>query len=235
MKSRRFYKSTRKRRVYTWKRTGQMGMNRMAMRRYRVYKSATTTVTHNFKRTVRIITGASTGTGPGGGTYFGAFSPSLSQLPNVSEFGALFDQYRINFVVYRIIWRSTALSAIETANNQNMGAPYILWTLDRDDVSLPTDPNTIREYATCKEFMFTPDKRVCYIKFKPNTLQQIYQSAIATSYSVNWKRWVDIADGGNTPYYGCKFAIITPNSGSPTYANLFDVEATFYFQTRVPR
>lgn len=190
---------------------------------------------HSFKRSTAIVTGASTGTGIGAGTFFGIFSPQLNQLPNVSEFGALYDQYKINYVVYRIIWRSTGVSTIETRDHQNIGAPYMLWALDRDDSNVPTTITQLREYANCKEFIFTPDKRECYVKFKPSTLTQVYQSNIATSYNIQYGKYLDIADGGATPYYGAKLAIVSPNSGSPDTAQLFDIHCTMYFTMKCPR
>lgn len=189
---------------------------------------------HSFKRHT-YITSASTGTGIGAGTYYGIFSPQLSQLPNNSEFGALYDQYRIIYVIYRISWRSTSVEMTTTADNQAIGAPYCLWTLDRDDSNVPTSLNQLREYANMREHYFSDNKRVLYIKFRPNTLTEHYQSTTYNSYSPSYKRWIDINDGGTTPYYGCKFALVEPNSGSPNRAQQFDIDATFYFQMKNPR
>lgn len=191
---------------------------------------------HNFKRSVLLASGISTGTGLGGGTLLGSIQPTLSQLYNVSEFGALYDQYRINFVVVKIIWRSTSVSMMETQDRPTyIGAPYCIWTLDRDDTNTPTSVNQIREYAQSKQHYFSDAKRVLYIKWKPNTLTDNYQSPVATSYTPKWKQWIDIADGGATAYYGVKYALISPNGGNPNAAAYFDIEATYYFQMRNPR
>jgi len=209
-------------------------LNRKRMRRRApgIGKSMLYSKPHFFKRSV-FLANLQTSTGIGNGTLFGSLTPQLNTLPNVSEFGALYDQYRITKVVYRFSWRATGISAIEAAD-QTMGAPYMLWAQDRDDSGVPTTVNQLREYANCKEHYFNDSKRVCYITLIPNVLAMAYQTLTATSYSPAFNKWIDIGDGGVTPYYGLKYSIITPGT-APTRSNFFDVDATFYFQMKNPR
>lgn len=232
---RSYRRSRRVRRVVALTRTGRV-YRRLLNRPMDINRSMVSYRTvHNFKSNV-LYGNFITTTGVGAtGQYLSALPVHLNDLPNVTAYTGLYDQYRITRVDFRIMHRSTSISIPETGASDFAGMPFMYYFRDLDDSNVPASLNVVREYANAKHFEFTPDRRCCTIRCKPNTLRQVYQSAIATSYEPAFGRWIDIADGGNTVYYTYKFGVQTPTGGNPTTAAFFDIEATYYFQCRQPR
>lgn len=202
-------------------------------------------LTHRYKRrtllygdggavNVLITTGSGLGTG-----YAGiGFNNYLTQIPQYTELTALYDYYKINYVVYKVTWISTNVSAIESADT-SVGAPILYWYIDRDDVSPHASSaaglNEMRAVSSCKRFAFTPDRRQCTIKFKPNTLSTQYVSGLASAYAIDYRKWID-CNNSEIPYWGTKMMFHTPSpTGSPTRANYFEIEATYYMSFKQPR
>lgn len=223
-------RGTRSKRVF--RKNGRRGkrtarINRSIVRNVKNY-------VHSFKRRFEHAHGVATSSTSG--YVLGSFSPNFAQILNGAEFQVLYDQYKINYVNYKIIWRSTSLSMIETRVQHEVGCPYIIWVIDRDDDTTPSSPQAIREYAKSKMYIFDTGKRVMNIGWKPNTLDQLYRSPVTTSYSISFNKWLDMADI-TTPYFGCKWAIICPydNAVGNIDKAIFDIEATFYFQCKNPQ
>lgn len=211
----------------------------------RMVPRAPRSLTYGFKRrTLLFGTGGvvnnliQTSTGVNGGYYSVAFNNYLDQVPEYTEFTALYDYYKISFIVYRVTWLSTNISIVETANNGVLGAPYLYYYIDRDDVSphaaSAAGLNEMRAVQRCKRFTFTPDRRQCTIKFKPSTLAEHYRTVATTGYAVEYNKWLDTAQA-TMPYWGTKFMFYTPSNGSPSVANNFEVEATYYLRFKSPR
>lgn len=170
------------------------------------------------------------------GLAFVGYSFKLSDIPGFSEINSLFDQYRLNCVVIRFIYRGSNQSMIESAVNSGIGLPIMWYVKDDDDDNAPSNINELREYASCKMHCFTSERRVCAIKIKPRVLNEVYKSALTTAYGTGKRSWIDLADSGTTPHYGLKVAIEVPTEGVNNYAiQRFDVETKYYFQTRDPR
>lgn len=217
----------RRRRFARRKRPAYKGL-RMLVPKYRVNR----TLVHAFKRNVIMSPIVTTTTG----TYVGGYSFALANLPNFSDFSGLYDYYRLNMVIMRIIYRGSNLSSMESANNAALGLPYMYYVIDRDDATTPATVDEVREYAAAKMHIFTGEKRACYIKLRPSLLTETYKSALSTSYQVKRASWLDLADSGNTPHYGIKLAIIVPVNSTQAYASQdFDVEVKYYFQMKNPR
>lgn len=163
-------------------------------------------------------------------TYF-----TLANLNSYTDFSNLFDQYRINFIVMRIIWRSTELSQLETQNNSGVGAPYVIHYVDRDDATPPASSaagaNEAREYAKARQWTFDTGKRELVVKLVPNNLTQMYDSSVSTSYTLAFKKWIDMVDT-QMPYYGWKAVFVLPQNTGSTTAAFFDIECTYYIQCR---
>lgn len=198
----------------------------------RSFRRKPSNLVHSFKRNF-VLTPIATGTN---GEALQGYAFRLSSLPNFTDFSSLYDYYRLNYVVMRIMYRGSNLSSMESANNQHLGMPYMYYVIDRDDASAPSSVNEVREYSAARLHMFTAERRCCYIKLRPSILTETYKSAITTSYQVTRRRWLDLADDGNTPHYGVKMAIIVPVDSVQNYAAQdFDVEVRYYFQMKNPR
>lgn len=150
---------------------------------------------------------------------------ALNAVVNSSDFANLYDQYRINYVVLKF-WLKVDPSA-QTAANASY--PRLYWYRDLDDANAPTNLNEIRENGKSRVTVLLPNRPVT-IKFKPNTLQLIYQSAIANQFKPVWGQWLDMTTT-STPHYGIKYAV--DDLTNTNYR--LDIEATYYFQCRQPR
>lgn len=182
-----------------------------------------TPMVHSFKRMARdgITLAGSAAYNP----YTLVFAPNFAQLVNSTDFANLYDQYRINFVVVKF-WLKIDPSA-QTASGASY--PKLYWYRDYDDTTVPTSINEMRENAKCKVVVMNPNRPVT-IKFKPNTLQLIYQSSIANQFKPAFGQWLDMATT-STPHYGFKWAIDDFTNTNYT----LNAEWTYYFQCRQPR
>lgn len=183
-------------------------------------------MTHSFKRWVRdgtTITGNAVHA-----PYLGIRSSNVIQLGNLvnsTDFANLYDQYRINYVVVKF-WLRIDPGA-QTAGTASY--PKLYWYRDYDDATIPASLNEIRENAKCKIAVMNPNRPIT-IKFKPNTLQLLYQSAVANQFKPVFGQWLDMSTT-STGHYGIKYAI--DNLTNTNYS--VDIEDCFYFQCRQPR
>lgn len=167
-----------------------------------------------------------------------AYNFYMSLLPNWGEFAALFDRYRINKVVLRLIPQITS-SVRDYADNANLtGAgtnigrnPRVLSVVDYDDSSVPASANIIREYSKCRVDMVVRQKPIVY-KITPALLTEAYEGVASTAYMPKWKQWVDFADV-DTPHYGLKIWVEDcAGITNATNSQIFKVEGTMYFSCK---
>lgn len=134
-----------------------------------------------------------------GGTQF-----SLSDLPNVSEFTSLFDQYRLTGVAYRwVVNKDPMFSTTGTAATRLY--PRICWVHDYDDSNTPSGLNDLYQYPRMKEFYFSearPQTKWYFIR--PAKANVGYEGTTNSWYSPDWKSYVDMASTG-VPHYGLKY------------------------------
>lgn len=176
-------------------------MRRRGLRRYRrgrggnIARSLVSggTQVHTFKRSLYLSSAISVTTA----NVYGAYAFLLNDLPNASEFTALFDQYRINSIRWRLIPRG---SSAEAGTNNNVGK--IFTVLDYDDNTAPASIDTLMQYPGVKTTRTTSDHtRV----LRPAFATPQYVSAISTAYGAR-RGWLD-CDYTTVPHYGVKYAI----------------------------
>lgn len=165
---------------------------------------------HLFKRTtLTTITQVSNATGLYHyiGDGFNQFK--LSNIPNYTDFTNLFDQYKIVGIKQKFIYSSNSFNqATATYNNQ---MPMLLHVLDFDDGTALTTVNEYNQYDTCR-ISRTDKTFVRY--FKPKVAQATYGSGVFTSYATpNSNPWIDGASI-NVEYYGNKFGMVYPTTGT---------------------
>jgi len=166
-------------------------------------------------------------------TYF-SYIFRFSDLPTVSEFTGLFDQYRILGV--KITFYPYAVNAFVISNTQQtLEIPQLYTVLDYDDATVPTTFTSLDEYKNCKIFQF---RRPYSRYFSPKLLSQSLFTATSGTFgqlSVSPKNWVDMANT-NVNYYGLKGALVLTNSSVlPNPNAVIRVTATYYFQTKYQR
>lgn len=177
---------------------------------------------HSFKRMASVATIAGNVAYT---PYLAAYNVSLNQLINSSDFTALYDHYKINFVVVKFWFRNDP--GAQTASSSTY--PKLYWYRDQDDDTAPGSLNEIRENNRSRVAVMNPNRPVT-IKYKPNTLQVIYDSAVSSNYRPVWNAWLDCAVPA-TKQYGFKWAI---DDFSNTNYRL-DIETTVYFQCKSAR
>lgn len=146
---------------------------------------------------------------------------TLADLPNVSDFTNLFDHYRINKVVMRFWLRiDPGAQAAATASY-----PKHYSVIDYDDTTLLTQAE-MRQHANCRIRVMYPNRPVTIV-FTPATLGLTYLSAVGSTFSPQWKKWVDMANTA-VPHYGLKW-----NVDDLTNTNYkIDVETCFYISVK---
>lgn len=162
---------------------------------------------HYFSRyVIQVDTGTlSTITGSIGATLLAR----LSDVPNSSEYAALFEQYRIIGVQYtfRLMDNPDANNYINSTVFTN-GAnfyPKLWWIQDRDDSTVPT-LISIRERGEAKCAILKPDRFIkVYVKY-PNTLDEIQANLGSTLAQSMRRTWIN-TEVANVPHWGLKVVL----------------------------
>lgn len=206
--SRRSYGRRTRRRVL--KRTGRSGAKTAAR------KNRRGAGIHYFKRNFNF------GDLPGNAVYnpyLAANSFTLGQIPGIGDFTGLFDQYMITYI--KLKFYLTTDPGAQTASTAIM--PRMYWCKDYDDTTAPTSIDILRERNDVRTAVLRPDRPIV-VKLKPSVLQEVYRSAVATTYAPKWKQMIDMTQT-DVPHYGLKYAI--DNFTNTNYA--LRVEGTMWF------
>lgn len=179
--------------------------------------------THDFKQT---IPGAVIYNDPTGTNGFG-FLFMLSQLDQVATFGDLFDQYKINKVVIKLMPRTQNTHAPGTA--VGTCPSYFYSTIDYDDANVPTTLAELREYERCR-VISTTDGKSHSITIKPRIAMAAFSGAF-TSYANKGNQWIDCASTG-VQHYGWKCIFPPAGTGNAVGSVSYDTMLTFYLSFR---
>lgn len=136
----------------------------------------------------------------------------LSDVPNVSEFSNLYDQYKITAIKWKLMPRSSDYAI-------GLTAPRVFSIVDKDDSSPPLNIDEILQYQNVKVTSFGK-WHTRYIK--PNIGYQLGDLSTTINMRSVGKGWIDMANT-NVPHYGIK-GIITPSSS----ALAFDLHVTYF-------
>lgn len=159
---------------------------------------------------------ASSSTATNGVVYF-----SLSQLTDSSEFSNLYDMYKIKAVKITFIPHANV-----TFGNGDVSAysNRLLTCLDFND-STVADPNTIRNYATCR---IKPNNKIHSRYFYPKPLAEYANADSGTVLANKGNPWFS-TNNRTVRYYGLKYSVSHPDStGFTTGDVLYRVEVKFY-------
>lgn len=173
---------------------------------------------HNYKRTVYIpqwVQGSTVG------DVAFKFEPTLSDLATASEFTALYDQYMVTGITFRLIPR------FNTAEYQpaNQLPSQIMSVCDYDG----NGPTTIAALVQYQNIKTTRGTAAHQRFFKPAVLAAAYQG-LTPAYMPKWNQWVDTGNP-STPHYGL-YGIIPQCSGAQA---TYDLQATYYVKFKQVR
>lgn len=154
----------------------------------------------------------------------------LSDLPGVSEFTALFDQYRIKGV--RITFYPPVNVSFSSTGQAPLPIGEFYTAIDYDDGTVPTGLDDLQQYQTLRRTYFNrPHTRY----LRPLAIQSgVYQTGVSTGFrSLPSSTWFDCGYP-DVSYYGIKGAYAISQSNLQT-AVLVRCTATYYLQFRKVR
>lgn len=218
------------RRVYKRRRPFRRMARLAPVRRSRIGRAPITV--HNFVRrdansyTTTVLTGTN---GVGAGQNF-----TFDSIVNATEFGGLYDQYKIWKIVVEFKLHTNPNSDYVTDGGATATlAPVTFPTLyvvnDHDDSSTP-DLNTIRQYARTKRFVLAPNKIIRW-SIRPTVLQLGYRTGVTSTYLPKYNQWVDMTNL-DVPHYGMKFYIDNDNLVLGGQGLVVRREVKYYFSCK---
>lgn len=178
-------------------------------------------------RHTRTVNGITTINNPASGTTTsGAFVFKLQDLPNYTEFTALFDNYQMMCVVLK-------LTPVKNQMNTNLlgtvEIPKIGIAYDYDDGNPPTTMDALRQYATYREYDMT---QPITLKIYPKVSIATYAGALTTGYlrptPKLMKQFRFDCAYPNVEFFGIKFFI--PDTAGTAGAFSYIVDAKYYIK-----
>jgi len=189
---------------------------------------------HVFKRSAYLGTQTATITTLGVPTPIAtAYNFNLNQLPGVSEFTALFDQYKITGAKLQFTPAlSEGILNPTTPSAATLGYSRFHSVIDYDDSTTPTSEDQLLEYGSVKS---TAPFRTHTRFIKPKMLQEIYRSAVGTAYSPRSGQYIDLTYP-DVPHYGIKVWCSAPNTPAGVQGSIaYKVYLTLYFTCKNTR
>lgn len=150
---------------------------------------------------------------------FANYYGSLNQVPSVSDFTGLYDQFKILAMKLTLIPRGTSsdITPVGTAAGQSVG---VFSVIDYDDNANLTSISQACQYQNMK---MTRSHQQHSRYFKPR-IDMGTVAAAGTQNAVNTRGWLDVATGSDVNHYGIKYALqIAPNA-----VQTFDLKVDYY-------
>lgn len=131
-----------------------------------------------------------------------SFKWNLNDIPGVSDFTNMFDQYQIAGIAYRfVVNKDEQAGSIVAANRGN----YIrlMMVNDYNDSTSPTSFSELQQYPYVKEMWLTDTKPVTKWFYQKPTVLNTINSQVLNNYNPMRKCWIDTSYPG-TDHYGLK-------------------------------
>lgn len=196
---------------------------------YRGVSSRIPNMVHYFKRTAYfpnfLVSSMSGGTGTAGAR---ADILRLQDVPNYTEFTALFDQYKILKVVVKLMPRGNVSEVSVSGSTNQASFQNIYAVVDKDDSSTPSSVSQMLEYSKVK---IRRSHQQLKLIFTPASLAETYNNGITSGYAMNMKpKWLDCSYSG-IQHYGYKTYLEPPNVSplvSLPVTTTYDCLVTYY-------
>lgn len=154
---------------------------------------------------------------------FASWAFALADIPNISSIAALFDQYRIDEIQFRLRSRNPGVwQANQASPNYATTSPLLV--IDRDDNTAPTTLLELQQYDNCQ--CLSAQDSIDVI-FEPSITPSVFSGGAFSGYAVDdsGKYWLDVANTG-IPHYGIKVGM--PALVATTTSRYdWDVEAVY--------
>jgi hypothetical protein len=163
-----------------------------------------------------------------------AYAFAISHIPSVTEFGTLFDQYRIAGVQMRLEYLNASDSVLSTTATVLPQCTLLLFE-DNDDGTSPASTNAgfaaALETGRCVRKIFPNKTNTLTYMMRPKYLtSDVDTSAGVTGRSLG-AGWVDGSTGLDVQWRGLKL-VIQSNPSPVTYTHIFRMTATYYTEWR---
>lgn len=181
--------------------------------RFRLRRAPSNNI-HHFKRTYHdtgIIVSNS-------GAAVGARNFTFDKLPGYTEFTSLYDEYRINKVVYKFIPNYTGVDMNPLSTALSMCNFHSI--LDFDDSTAPAGFTEILQYPSYK---MTRGNRMHTRAFTPAISFEVGGNI---GYSIKYKQWINCSNI-TVPHRGIKYVV-----DQSTATGTFNVITTVYFSMK---
>jgi hypothetical protein len=163
-----------------------------------------------------------------------AYAFAISHIPSVTEYGTLFDQYRIAGVQMRLEYLNSSESVLGTAATALQQCTLLLFE-DNDDGTSPASTNAgfaaALETGRCVRKVFPNKTNTLTYMMRPKYLtSDVDTSAGVTGRSLG-SGWVDGSTGLDVQWRGLKLCI-QANPSPVTYTHIFRMTATYFTEWR---
>lgn len=156
----------------------------------------------------------------------------LSDLPLVSDFGNLYDRYRITHVQARVQLITNPNSVVPlnsvvppVTQQPSNWYPKFWWCPDYDDSAAETIED-LKQRVKTKCFVLQPNKAY-KINIKPACLVRTYGNIISDGYDPKWGVWIDMTNQ-SVAHYGYKYCI-DANGENPNDSYPFKVRIEYKY------
>lgn len=131
---------------------------------------------------------------------------ALSFVPGVTDFSALFDQYRIDKVEFVF-----EMDIADGALNSTTKWPRVIIAPDFNNQSAPVTENDVLVYEQSKQYQFSTSERRFSVVLKPMVATSIYRTGISNGYEMRPSGWLDMATT-DVPHYGVRYWVNNHNT-----------------------
>lgn len=179
-----------------------------------------------------------------GTDYLDTFTFKLDDVSGYTDFTNLYDFYKIKAIKMRFIPQFTGTQALYYDTGANLSAwkwpgsnvtpscLRIFTCIDYNDATVPTNINSMRQYANCKYSIYTKGHKRY---FKPQ-LNVVSEDGANIQYG-NKSPWVSCADAATQEYFSIKVGIDTSLLPAATIALndvLCRIECVYYMAFKAP-
>lgn len=166
-----------------------------------------------YKNSIQVVTGTD---------YSAAWDFYLDLLPDVADFKALFEQYRLDKIVYKIIPKATESTLLGGVSQGNEVMQQIHSALDYDDGVAFT---SVQQACCYDSYKMTRGNAIHTRTFKPMTETTVGGASVAPKAA----QFID-CDNGTIVHRGVKVYIPAPLTAGTTV--WYDVLTTYHMSFR---
>jgi hypothetical protein len=153
-----------------------------------------------------------------------SYAFSLNDLDDVSNYTSVFDQYRIDAVVFRIL---PMQNAIGLSTNSTTTTCRLYCVVDYDDAAVLPSEATARAYESS---ILVPPGEECFRTFQPHQAVGAYGGSAFGNYTNVVNQWND-CNSPSTQHYGVKI-FVTPATTGQTQLQSWSIEREYYISFR---